>query len=128
MNRVLGAAVAYFAIVFAAGFVLGAVRVLLLEPTVGELGATLLEVPVILLLSWVACGWILDRLGVPPARSSRLLMGGVAFGLLMGAEVALSVLLFDRTGTQMLEGWQSTVGAVGLAGQLAFALMPVLRR
>lgn len=128
MTRVLGAGAGYFAIVFAAGFVLGAVRVLLLEPTVGELGATLLEVPVMLLLSWVACGWILDRLRVPPARSSRLLMGGVAFGLLMAAELALSVLLFDRTGTQMLEGWQSTVGAVGLAGQLAFALIPVLRR
>jgi hypothetical protein len=41
--KILKAAVAYFAIVFGAGFVLGPIRILLVVPLVGERVAELLE-------------------------------------------------------------------------------------
>ena len=52
--RSLLAGAAYFAVVFATGFALGVVRVLVTAPRLGETGAVLLEVPIILAASWFA--------------------------------------------------------------------------
>ena len=77
------AGAAYFAVVFAAGFVLGTVRVLLLIPRLGALTSVLLELPLMLAISWMACGWALRRFRVPPRIPPRLTMGATAFALLM---------------------------------------------
>ena len=55
------AGAAYFAIVFAVGFVLGALRVTFLAPAVGPLPAVALELPVMLAASWWTCGWLMRR-------------------------------------------------------------------
>jgi hypothetical protein len=55
-------------------------------------------------------------------------MGGVALVLLLGAELGLSVLAFGRTIAEHLASYGSPAGALGLAGQVAFALFPLLRR
>ena len=73
------AGIAYFAIIFAAGFMLGTIRVLLLIPRIGETWAVLAELPVMMMLSWFVCGWLLRRFGVPRDWGNRLRMGGVAF-------------------------------------------------
>jgi hypothetical protein len=120
--------VAYFAIVFVAGFALGTVRVLVLEPRLGELAAGLTELPFILAIAWLTCGWVLLRFRVPPRNGARLLMGAVAFGLLILAEVVLSSLLFGRTSSEFLGSLTTPQGAIGLAGQALFGLMPLIRR
>ncbi len=54
--RAVLAGVLYFGLVFALGFILGTLRVLVLEPRLGSTGAVLLELPVMLAASWLLCG------------------------------------------------------------------------
>lgn len=121
------AGVLYFAIAFAAGFALGAFRVLALQPRLGETAAVLIELPVMLTICWVACGFIVRRLDVGGELSARLLMGAVAFSLLVSAETALGLVAYGRTIAEQADAFFSPAGALGLAGQVAFALFPVLR-
>ncbi len=125
MPDVARAAVAYFLPVFAVAFLLGTVRQLLVAPLTGPLIAVALEVPVILILSWWVAGQTLRRW--PLHLHGRLAMGALAFGILMLAELALALAL-GQTPRQFLAAMASPAGALGLAGQLGFALIPALRR
>jgi hypothetical protein len=120
------AGVVYFAVVFAAGFVLGTIRTLLLVPRIGPLAAVLIELPLMLAVAWVACRWLVRRLAIGDDWRGRLLMGVVAFVLLIAAELALSLLLFGGTVTGFLAALGTPEGAAGLAGQAVFAAMPLL--
>lgn len=120
------AGAAYFALVFALGFVLGTIRVLWLAPMVGETNAVLAELPVMLAASWFAARWLLG--GSHASLSERAMMGALAFALLMGAELALGVLAFGESPRERLTGLTHMPGPIGLAGQIAFGLMPVLIR
>jgi hypothetical protein len=51
-------------------------------------------------------------------------MGLIAFALLMLAELALAQLLAGQSARQWVEGLTNPAGALGLAGQVGFALMP----
>jgi hypothetical protein len=117
----------YFAMVFILGFALGAVRVSLVAPRVGETAGVLIETPLMLAASWLACGWSLRRLGLGRAIGPRVAMGAVAFSLLMAAELGVSVLLFGRSLSAQVANYQTTAGAIGLAAQVAFALIPLVR-
>lgn len=121
------AALAYFAIAFAAGFALGTVRVLAVAPLFGELGAVALELPVMLAVSWLAAGWCVRRFTVPARAGPRLVMGGLAFALLMLAELGVSVFAFGRSPAEHLAKYRQASALVGLAAQVAFALFPWVR-
>jgi len=121
------AGVAYFAVVFAAGFVLGALRVLAIAPQVGETAAVLVELPIILTVSWLACGWIVRRFLSAPGAGALLTVGAVAFVLLMAAEAGLSVFAFGRSLGEHLDTDRTASGAIGLGGQVVFALLPLIR-
>ena len=112
---------------FAAGFALGTVRVLLLVPQLGELLAGLAELPVMLGISWIACAKVIARFQVPRRIRPRLTMGAIAFGLLMLAEVILSLTLFGRSTNDFAEGLTTPHGMIGLGGQVLFGLMPAMR-
>jgi hypothetical protein len=120
---ILRAGLAYWAVVFALGFVLGTVRVLWLAPLVGLMPATLLELPVMLGASWWASGRLMRRFAIAQTGAA-LAMGGLAFALLMAAECALAVVLTGQTPAQWLTDLRQPHAAVGLAGQVVFALMP----
>ncbi len=127
MKNTIKAALAYFAIIFGAGFVLGTARVLLLVPRIGHLSAVMVELPVMLLASWLVCRAIVKRWRVPPEAGSRILMGLAAFLLLMTAEYILAVALFGRGPEAFFSDFRTAPGALGLAGQLLFGLWPLVQ-
>lgn len=114
-----------FAIVFAAGFALGTVRVLWIAPRLGPLGAVLLELPVMLAVSWWAVRLAVRRLAVPEAAVARAAMGGVAFALLIGAETLLGVVAFGRSPAEQWQALLAPEGLAGLAAQVLFGLFPL---
>jgi hypothetical protein len=125
-GRIAKAALAYWAAVFALAFVIGALRVTWLAPRIGETGAVLIEVPVILAASWFAARWAVRRFAIASAGQA-VAMGALAFALLMASE-ALLALVIGAGVAAWLAGMASTAGAIGLAGQVAFAVMPVVVR
>lgn len=125
MSPVVKAAVAYLVPVFAVAFLVGAVRVTFIAPVTGPLIAVALEVPLILALSWAVAGRVLKRWPLP--QPARLQMGALAFALLMLLEL-LTALAFGQTPTQFLQAMTTPAGALGLAGQIGFGLIPLLRQ
>ena len=121
------AGLAYMAAVFAAGFILGTLRVFIITPKLGELAAMSMELPIMLAISWLICPWINAYFAVPVWVSARLVMGGVAFAALMIAETTLSVLAFGRPLTEHLSRYREWPTLLGLAGQIAFAAIPMLQ-
>jgi hypothetical protein len=117
----------YFLVVFAAGFLIGALRVFLIVPAVGETVAVLFELPVMLAIAWFACRRTVARFAVPAVLRLRLAMGGLAFALLMLAEVGLSVLGLQRTLAEHFQAYLAAPALLGLAGQVAFALFPAVQ-
>lgn len=128
MKRAFFAGGLYFAIVFAAGFVLGAIRTTLIAPRLGEVGAVLLELPFMLAVSWIACGDIIRGLKVRVGAADRAVMGAAAFALLMAAELGLAIVAFNEAPGEWAARLFSPAGLLGLAGQIAFAAMPLMRR
>lgn len=121
--RIASAAIAYWAVVFALGFVLGTIRVLWVIPMMGLLPATLLELPIILGGSWLAAGWLVRRFALA-RRGEALAVGALAFTILMAAECALAAALVKQSPEQWLIGLAEPHALFGLAGQAVFALMP----
>lgn len=121
------AAAAYFAIAFAAGFALGTVRVFLLEPNVGAVSATLIELPAMLLVSWLAAGYVVKVFKVEARLAARLGMGLLAFAFLIGAEIVLGMVGFGRTLAGQIAEMTTLQGLLGVTGQTAFALFPAIQ-
>jgi len=121
------AGLAYFGTVFAAGFAMGALRVAFVAPNIGETTAVLLELPIMLALSWIACRWLTDGLDVARSMLARSVMGGLGLVLLLLAEFAFSNILLGRTLSQHLEQYREMPAILGLLGQLAFAAFPAVQ-
>jgi hypothetical protein len=120
------AGVAYFGLVFAAGFLLGTVRVTLLVPRLGERWAELSEMPIMALAIYLAATRVVRRYALPPAGSSRLVAGAVALLLLVIAELALAVVLQGRALTEYLASRDPVSGTVYLAMLVVFGAAPWL--
>ncbi|QPC91637.1 hypothetical protein [Mesorhizobium sp. INR15] len=119
------AGMVYFASVFVVGFVLGTARTLWIAPAIGNLWGVLIELPFILGASWLACGRSLQRFSIS-SLPERLIMGLLAFMLLMVVEAMLAVLVFGTSLSGYAAGWGSAAGALGLLGQICFAGMPLV--
>lgn len=128
MPRAVQAGLLYCTVVFAAGFVLGVVRTLLVSPLAGELVAVALEAPVMLAIAWSACGWVTERLDMSQSFLDRLVMGGAALALLILAEAGAAMIAHGRSLHEFLVGDGSSALLLGLLAQLAFALFPLLQR
>jgi hypothetical protein len=124
-GQVARAGLAYFALVFGAGFLLGPLRILFLVPRVGERAAELLELPVMVGLSWLAARWVTRRLAVPPSTGVRLGMGVVAGALLLAAEFALVLPLRGLTLAEYFATRDPVAGTAYYAAVLLMVLMPL---
>jgi len=81
--RILKAGAIYFALVFAAGFALGTVRVLLIVPRIGAMVVELAETPIMFVANVFAARWLTRRLAFLSAPVVRLGACFTAFGPLL---------------------------------------------
>lgn len=114
----------YFLMAFGTGFVLGVFRITWLLPRVGPRVAELLELPVMVGVSFLAARWITRRLAIPKTARARGTMGAVALGLLLTAEVSLVNRLRGLTFEEYLDTRDPVAGAAYVVALIAFALMP----
>ena len=81
------AGIAYTLGVFAFAFAVGTVRVTLVAPRLGTLLAVVLEAPIVLAVSWQVSLWCTRRFNVSRDSRARILMGALAFSILMLLEL-----------------------------------------
>lgn len=124
----LAPGLAYFALVFAAGWVLGPLRVLWVAPRVGPTAAVLLEAPVMAGVMILAARFTVRRFAVPRASGSRLGMGAVALALLLAAELLGALWVRRLSLADYLADQRSKAGAVFVILLGLFLVMPALVR
>jgi len=124
--RTAASALLYFVIVFAAGFLLGPIRVFWLEPQVGPTIAVLCEAPFLLAVMAVAARWVPLKLHLGRDPTSLALMGLGALILQQVADVSVGVGLRGITFDAQLAHFGTAAGRIYAAMLLAFAVMPVL--
>ncbi len=127
MSQTIKAGFVYFAIVLGSGFILGAFRVPIVVPRIGERWAELAEMPIMAAVIFFAAGYILRRF--PQIRSpARSLSSGVlALLLTVAAEVGLATLLQKQTLGDFISSRDKISGAAYIVLLLVFAVMPRLR-
>jgi hypothetical protein len=120
------AAILYFVIVFCAGFLLGAVRVTVLEPRLGETIATLCEAPFLLVAIVLAARWLPVKLGMEPTIRSLAAMGVGALVLQQLTDFGVGILVRGIAPAQHVAHLLTPAGWIYLALLVAFAAMPVM--
>ena len=113
----------YYAAVFTFAFAMGIVRVLVVAPRLGSTVAVLLEMPVVVMASWLVARRLLRNRCFE--LTQRGAMGATAFTLTMASEAALSVIMLGQGMTDWAAALATPLGLAGLAGQVAFAAMPL---
>ncbi|MBL8551594.1 MAG: hypothetical protein JNJ73_16525 [Hyphomonadaceae bacterium] len=126
--RVAAAAAIYFALVFAAGLLLGPIRVLWLEPRMGETLATACEAPFLVLAMVFAAERARRWTRVAGPWPKFLAIGLLALVLQQAADFALGVALRGATLQTTLAHFTTPPGWIYAAALILFALMPLLRR
>ena len=115
-------ALAYVAMLWAAGLAFGIVRELALRPALGPIWAQLAEAPVMAAAIWLAAGWAICR---NPGRA--LAVGMLALLLLVSVETAFALLVLGQTPAEYLAAYDATRGTVFPLLLIFTALAPALR-
>ena len=123
---IAAAALLYFFAVFGTGFALGSIRVLLLEPRLGAVAATLCEAPLLLLAMIAAASWIPRLLRMPTGTGAMLAMGLGGLALQQAADLIVGMALRGISALDQLARLASPEGAIYAALLVLFALMPVI--
>jgi len=124
--QIVKAAVLYFLLVFAAGWVLGPLRELVLVPRFGRTVGLLAEAPLMLIAMVFAARWSVRRLAAPATLGARGAVGLIALVLLLAVEAA-SVRWVRGVGvTDYIAGHNLADGVITLALFALFAAMPIL--
>jgi len=118
-------ALAYFASVFSIGFVLGAARALWIAPRLGERVAELVEIPVMVVASFLVARALMLRAGAVGIRAAAL-VGLAALALLFCAELAVVWFVRGQTLVEYAASRDHVSGSAYVLGLLLFAVMPVL--
>jgi hypothetical protein len=126
MRKALIAGFWYFAAGFGAGYALGAIRVLFVEPRLGQDMAIMIEAPIMLAITWRLSGFFVRRFDVSLAATGRLLMGALALTLLLCAETLLGLAMGQSLDAQ-IQNYDAPGKLIGLAAQILFALFPLLQ-
>lgn len=119
-------ALAYFLIVFGAGFILGTLRVLFVLPLFGERTAELLEMPLMLTVIVLAARWITRRYLRQAQPREQLAVGGIATGLMLAAEFLVGLTLRRLSPMDVLVNRDPVAGTAYYLSLLLFSTMPWL--
>jgi len=119
-------AIAYFALVFGTGFMLGTIRVLWIVPKIGVRTAELIEMLPMFVAILLSARWINQHFADVDNISTRLKIGFLAMSFLLGAEIALGVGLQGASISEVLLNHDPVSGTVYYAMLILFALMPWL--
>lgn len=125
--RLALAILAYFAIVFATGFVMGPIRILGLEPMLGKTAAVLVEMPVLLMAMLFAARFVPRRFRISAVRELWLIGLG-ALALVLLADTLVGLFLRQQSFSAILLNFTTPAGMVYAASLLLFAAMPRLAR
>jgi len=124
--RAATAASLYFAIVFGAGFLLGPIRVLWLEPRFGMTAAALCEAPLLLAAMILAARWVPGKVGLPLRLPLLATMGIGALVLQQFADFIVGIALRGLAPGEQLAHFMTPAGMIYGGLLLAFAAMPML--
>jgi hypothetical protein len=124
-GRVARFALAYFAAVFSIGFVLGVARTLWTAPRLGERVAELVELPVMVVASFLVARALMSRAGATGIRDAALI-GLAALALLLCAELAVVAFVRGQTLAGYVASRDPVSGFAYVLALLLFAVMPAL--
>ncbi|HEY6972624.1 MAG TPA: hypothetical protein VJA94_25675 [Candidatus Angelobacter sp.] len=116
----------YFALVFAAGFVLGTIRTLWVVPALGARNAELAEAPVMVLVSFFVARWIVGRFLEFSTSAARLAVGIIALALMLVTEFTVVLWIRGLTIREYWPGRDPVSGTVYFVSLGLFAVMPLL--
>lgn len=125
MRTIALASLTYFGLVFAAGFLLGIIRVLFLAPELGERAAELIEMPIMLVVIYLSARFITGRFAIT-AVPRLVSVGCLALLILLAVEFSAVLQLRDLTIGEYLAERDPVAGIAYLAGLFVFAAMPAL--
>jgi hypothetical protein len=121
------AGLAYFALVFSAGFALGLVRVPILVPNIGERAAELVEAPFMLAAIVLASRWIARRFLSGASEFAHFAAGGLALALMLTVEFAVVMRLRGLTLREYVDGRDPVARAVYVGLLILFAFFPLVQ-
>ena len=124
--KIAAAAALYFLTVFGVGFLLGPIRVLLLEPRFGPVTAVLCEAPFLLTAIVTAARWTPLAVRLKPRLGSLLGVGFGALALLLVCDFAVGKFLRGLSVHEQVSRLATTEGMVYAALLVIFAAMPVV--
>ena len=120
------AAALYFLTTFSVGFLLGPIRVLLLEPHIGAVAATLCEAPLLLIGMVVAARSTPQLAGLTTSPGGMLAVGIGALALQQAADLLVGMLLRGLSAQQQFARLATPEGAIYAVLLALFALMPAI--
>lgn len=126
INRILRAAAIYFVIVFAVGLLLGPVRVLWIEPWLGQTLAVLCEAPFLIAAMIVGARLAPRWAGVQGGWGARLTMGLVALVFQQMADLAVGFGLRGLALGEQLAYFATPPGYIYAATLVVFACAPLV--
>ena len=123
---IIKAALAYFGLVFGAGFMLGAIRVPFLVPRLGERVAEPIEMPFMFAIILLSARFIVRCFVLRATTSARLSVGLLALGVALAAEILLAIAIQKQSLGEMIASRDPVSGIVFLLMLVLFGLMPFI--
>jgi hypothetical protein len=123
--QIIKAGLFYFAAVFAAGLVLGVIRVLWIVPRIGPRAAELSEMPLMAAVIVFSARWMVRRFSLPPVPTARLGAGLAGLMILLMVEFTVVLGLQGLTLGEYFQSRDVAAGTAYLVMLAVYATMPL---
>jgi hypothetical protein len=125
-SKIIAAAVGYFLIVFASGWLFGPIRVFWVQPRLGETLAVLCEAPFLLAAMVLAARVVTNKMGLAGNAKALIATGVGALVLQQMSDVTLGYFVRGIPVTDQFSHFATQAGLVYLVLLADFAAMPLL--